>query len=159
MKIGYSKKVTKNLGNYESLVIKINVEEDLQDDQTPDQLLSKLKDFVNAKIQEDLASHNQKNSKLEVEVSVGTGELKNNNSDFIMKTDAKGYLVQTKKNTCPVNNEQLLNRLRDQCVLLVKQDVNNRLKINSLLAQFGVSKVFDLRDNQIDLFKRTLEAL
>ena len=131
MKIGYSKKITKNLSNYESLVIKINVEEDLQDGQTPDQLFYKLKDFVNEKIREDFASHNQKNCTVEVKKP-------------IEKTDTK---------------EELLNKLRDQCVLLVNKDLNNKLKINSLLADLGVSKIMDLPTHQIDLFKSKLEVL
>jgi hypothetical protein len=132
MKIGYSKKITKNLGNYESLVIKINVEEDLQDKQTADELFYKLKDFVNAKIQEDLASYNQKNSTVEVKKPED-------------KTDTKVQLI--------------LDELRKKCILLVGQNENNRSKIKSLLSDFKVSKIMDLNVDNILLFKSKLEAL
>ena len=132
MKIGYSKKITKNLGNYESLVVEINVEEDLQDKQTADELFYKLKDFVNAKIQEDLTSYNQKNSTVEVEKPED-------------KTDTKVQLI--------------LDELRKKCILLVERNENNRSKIKSLLSEFRVSKIIDLHVDNISLFKSKLEVL
>lgn len=139
MKIGYSKKVTKNLGNYESLVVKINVEEDLQDDETADQLFYKLKDFVNAKIQEDLSFHissqNQKNSTAEVKTYINKTDVKSDDSDSIKHV------------------------LRNLCLNKVQQDANNRSKINSLLSEFGVSKVLDLHNDDLFSFKSKLEVL
>lgn len=140
MKIGYSKKITKNLGNYESLVIKIDAEEDLhlQDFQTPDELFYKLKDFVNAKIQEDLNSHNQKNSTVEVKKSVDKVEVKNDD------LESKAIRV---------------NKLRAICVKKVEQDADNKLKINNLLSDFGASKILDLHSDNLVDFKNKLEAL
>lgn len=139
MKIGYSKKVTKNLGNYESLVVEINVEEDLQDGETADQLFYKLKDFVNAKIQEDLSPHisskNQKNSTAEVKTSFDKTDAKSDDSDFIKHV------------------------LRNLCINKVQKDANNRSKINNLLSEFGVSKVLDLHNDDVSSFRSKLEAL
>lgn len=140
MKIGYSKKITKNLGNYESLVIKINVEEDLQDGQTSDELFYKLKDFVNVKIQEDFNSYNQKNSTVEVKKSVNKVEVNNDDSES--------------RDICVTKL-----RLRAICLKKVEQDPNNRSKINSLLSEFGVSKVLDLHNDHVSSFKNKLEAL
>ena len=73
-KIGYSKKITKNLGNYESVVIEINVEQDFEEHITTEDMFYQMKDFVNAKIEEDLSSYissqDQKNSTVEVKKSV-----------------------------------------------------------------------------------------
>jgi hypothetical protein len=139
MKIGYSKKVTKNLGNYESLVIKINVEEDLQDGQSHDELFYKLKDFVNAKIEEDFSSHissqNQKKSIAEIKTSFDKTDAKSDDSDSIKQV------------------------LRNLCLNKVQQDANNRFKINSLLSEFKVSKVLDLHNDDLSSFKNKLEAL
>ena len=149
MKIGYSKKITKNLGNYESVVIEINVEQDLQygspqDLQygNPQELFYEMKDFVNAKIQEDLDSYisssDQKNSTIEVKQSVDKVEVKND--------DLESKAICVKK-------------LRAICVKKVEQDANNKLFIFNLLSEFGVSKVADLHSDNIVDFKNKLEAL
>lgn len=138
MKIGYSKKITKNLGNYESLVVKIDVEEDLQDGQSPDELFYKLKDFVNVKIQEDLNSHNQKNSTVEVKKSVDKVEVKKDDLEL--------------RAIC-------VTKLRAICIKKVEQNSENKLKINTLLSEFGVSKVADLHSDNIVDFKNKLEVL
>lgn len=138
MKIGYSKKITKNLGNYESLVVKIDVEEDLQDGQSPDELFYKLKDFVNVKIQEDLNSHNQKTSTGEIKTSVDKVEVKKDDLEL--------------RAIC-------VTKLRAICVKKVEQNSENKLKINTLLSEFGVSKVADLHSDNIVDFKNKLEVL
>lgn len=142
MKIGYSKKITKNLGNYESVVIEINVEQDLQDGQTADVLFYELKNFVNAKIQEDLdsyiRSHDQKNSTVEVKKPVDKVEVKND--------DLESKAICVKK-------------LRAICVKKVEQNADNKLFIFNLLSEFGASKVADLHSDNIVDFKNKLEAL
>lgn len=142
MKIGYSKKITKNLGNYESVVIEINVEEDREGCVNPQELFYEMKDFVNAKIQEDLDSYisssDQKNSTIEVKQSVDKVEVKND--------DLESKAICVKK-------------LRAICVKKVEQDANNKLFIFNLLSEFGVSKVADLHSDNLFDFKNKLEAL
>ena len=130
MKIGYSKKITKNLGNYENMVIEIHVEEDLQDGQTSDELFCKLKTFVNTKIQEEL--------NMQKPTEVKTSEIK-----------------QTFENK-EANN---VDKLKELCISLVKQDDGNKSKIKNLLTSFGSSKISDLNTDNIILFEKKLRAL
>ena len=141
-KIGYSKKITKNLGDYQSVVIEINAEQDVEDEQSIPELFYNMKDFVNAKIQEDLdsyiSSHDQKNSTVEVKKSVDKVEVKKDDLEL--------------KAIC-------VTKLRAICVKKVEQNSENKLKINNLLSEFGVSKVADLHSDNLVDFKNKLEAL
>jgi hypothetical protein len=135
MKIGYSKKITKNLGNYENVVIEINVATDLQTGQTPDELFYNLKAFVNSKIQEECM--NEKNSRIEV----------------------KAPMHKTETNEDNVSFATIVKELKQRCVYLVNKNPSNKLKITNLLSEFSVSKIADLNPHNIALFESKLNEL
>lgn len=69
MLISYSKKETKNLGNYESVSVEIKIEDEVNSEtETPQECLIRLKAFVSTNINQELGmpSHNNNNIKQQI---------------------------------------------------------------------------------------------
>lgn len=57
MKIFYSKKETRNLGNYENVTIETGIENEIPKDSDYDFCFEKIKSFVNDKVEEEIESY------------------------------------------------------------------------------------------------------
>lgn len=112
MKIYYSKKETKNLGNYENITIEMGIEDEVvHEEETADECFDRLKEFVNEKLSAQIP-------KLQLRVA----DIKERVSNLIAKDANKRNGVRELLATYNVTKIHELNQLE-------LKEFNDKLKL------------------------------
>ncbi len=138
MRISYSKKETKNLGNYENVSVEIVVEDDVDFTvETKDEAFERISIFVKNKLTEQF---NKNTIKANVTSNKSNGSYIEDNDDQI---------------TPKWDKEKIKSYILD----LIKLNPDNRIKIKQALESYGVNKLQDLEDYLINSFCLDLKKI
>jgi len=150
MRISYTKRQTKNLGNYENVSFEITIEDDVDfSKETQDEAFNRVSNFVKIKLQEQF----------------GTDKLKANvSSNKPVTTNVKPLSVEIVSDD---NSIRETDRAYDQTKALIleliqeliKLDPKNGLKIKEILGKYLVTKLKDLPVSELNNFYTDLKHL
>ena len=136
MRIAYTKKETKNLGNYENVSIEITIEDDVDfANETKDEAFDRISNFVKTKLSEQFGI-----DKLKANVSSNKPIISNYPSD-IDSYDSYILLLKT------------------YILGLIRGNPYNRVKIKQLLTKYGATKLHDLKGKDLNDFYKNLKQL
>jgi hypothetical protein len=134
MKIKYSKKETRNLGNYENVTVEISVEDTVDfQNETKEECFTRLREFVITRL------------------------------PFQFNKTEDVYVPETKesdnKNTLISSIEPDIELIKNKMVNLIEQDKNNRTLIKELLREYNAEKLQELTNEQLFEFNIKLLTL
>lgn len=128
MKISYTKKETKNLGNYENVSIEISIEDEIDFNlETQEEAFNRISSYVTKKLDEQFA-----NNKI------------------------KANVIHKKPEDNSIFYDNLLREVRTDIINLIELSSDNRFMIKKLLNQHGASKIQDLDKETLELFRQEL---
>lgn len=141
MRIAYTKKETKNLGNYENVSVEITVEDKVDFNvETQDEAFERLSKFVISKLN----------------LQFGTDKLKaniNSTKPIITETDSdRDKIIKFYD-----DNIRILTKKR--ILELIELNPDNRLKIKQLLNRYGGNKLQELKSYDLSNFCNDLKKL
>lgn len=138
MKISYSKKETKNLGNYENVVIEIRAEDDVNwEKESQNECFERLREFVNTKL---IDSFELRKPKIQL-----------NDKNHILQQD-----IQQNDQKTWID----IKVLATKCVELIRIDSDNRKIIKDILSKdYNVTKISELRRNDLMSFYEFIDAI
>ncbi len=136
MRIAYTKKETKNLGNYENISIEITIEDDVDfANETKDEAFDRISNFVKTKLKQQFST-----DKLKANVS-STKPIISNYPSNIDSHDSYILLLKT------------------YILRLIRDNPDNKIKVKRLLAKYKATKLHDLKDNNLNDFYKNLKQL
>lgn len=136
MLIAYTKKETKNLGNYENVSVEITVEDNVDFSiETKDEAFDRISNFVKNKLSEQFNI-----DKLKANVS-----------------SSKPIISKYPSNIDSYDSYILL--LKTYILGLIRNNPDNRIKVKQLLAKYEATKLHDLKDNDLNDFYKNLKQL
>ena len=137
MKIAYTKKETKNLGNYENVSVEISVEDTVDFNiETKDEAFDRLSNFVKTKLEQQFS----------------TDKLKAN----ISSTKPISTYVK------PVPVERVSDVIADikaSMLELIKREPTHRTNIKELLSTYGATKLQEVPTSELNNFYTDLKDL
>lgn len=138
MRIAYTKKETKNLGNYENVSVEITVEDNVDFSvETRDEAYERISNFVKLKLVEQFS----------------TDKLKANVSS------TKPITTYVKPDPVERVSDVIIENIKDLILELIKNDSDNRIKIKELLTDYGATKLQEVPKTDLVNFYTDLQDL
>ena len=146
MKIAYTKKETKNLGNYENVSVEITVEDDIDFSiETQEEAFDRISNFVKLKLEQQFSI-----DKLKANVS----------STKPISTYVKPVPVEIVSDDNAIRDtDRAHEQIKASMLELIKKEPSNRTNIKELLSTYGATKLQEVPTSELNNFYTDLKDL